>query len=753
MKVDFGMQGSILSIETENFKVPFTKKYGFFVGDDDIALKGNDNVYTGDYKNIAFLLRYDVKETHLEINIEIKNNGTEVITEDIGFHMGIDSYMESYPQWHKPFFPTLLRCEKTHMWGYYMNTEENALALATAAGVSSYDINYNMINEEHCGHRICGTDILFIKNAKLPGRHPENLNCLKAGTVYKNTIYFIPVENKINIVPKISEIANVPMIQSLKYTYEKGDKFVCEVYSGCGYKAEFILPDGSVKACKDFVFEDFGIYKLKVCADNGKISEALFCCRKDWDFYLYNASKEALNKPPKATTHVESLYGLFSMFLSMKYFDDEYINKKSYECFDEIMPLIFNFSDCTPIVIPDRIQNTALLISLLTDMYEVDPEKNLKYLKYASNFGDWLMGIQDDTGAYRSKDTHYTCVIYVAKAMLELANAEKNCEDTVIKEKYSVHYESVRKAVDELVLHLDNIDTEGELTLEDGMISCSALQIAMFALTLPEEKREKYTKAAEYMLKIHSCLEQQLIPDCRMNGCSLRYWESQYDVMIKTNMLNSPHGWTGWTAYAQYYLYMLTGEKDYLVRLMNTLGSCAQLMSFEGKLRWGFCAQPYVKAKGLVPDTQKEVKDGYSFVDTKVKAYKGKYEIREFGETYIDMISGWYRAGEQKVMGGFKGCPLFLKDDIILQVDDQGGCCDNDVHEIFKCIEECVLRKAFIYENEDGSLLTYGCKAKIQNGNLDIVPNDTVREIIYNVRKTYNNTVNNEVIKGFGIIK
>ena len=63
-------------------------------------------------------------------------------------------------------------------------------------------------------------------------------------------------------------------------------------------------------------------------------------------------------------------------------------------------------------------------------------------------------------------------------------------------------------------------------------------------------------------MEIHACLEQQIIPDCRCNGASLRYWESQYDVMVMGNMLNSPHGWSAWTAYAHYYLYLLTKKKD-----------------------------------------------------------------------------------------------------------------------------------------------------------------------------------------------
>lgn len=58
---------------------------------------------------------------------------------------------------------------------------------------------------------------------------------------------------------------------------------------------------------------------------------------------------------------------------------------------------------------------------------------------------------------------------------------------------------------------------------EDRMISCSALQIAYFATFLPSEKRNRYVTAAEVMLGKHTCLEQKLIPDCRMRGCSLRY--------------------------------------------------------------------------------------------------------------------------------------------------------------------------------------------------------------------------------------
>lgn len=281
------------------------------------------------------------------------------------------------------------------------------------------------------------------------------------------------------------------------------------------------------------------------------------------------------------------------------------------------------------------------------------------------------------------------------------------------------------------------------------MISCSALQIGMFALTLPEQEREPYIRAAEYMMKIHSCLEQQLIPDSRCNGASLRYWEAQYDVMIRVNMLNSPHGWTGWTGYAKYYLYLLTGKKEYLVDLMNLMGSCMQLIDENGELHWAYCSQPYIKGRIFVPDTEKTIKDGYRFVESDVPAYRGKYVMGEFGESYVPMISGWYRVGEQKVVGGYEFCPLIMDGYQDEEADRQGGCCDNDVHEIFKCMEETVMNKAFLHENEDGTFLCYGCKAESENGVLHIQTNETVKTLVYSLRNPYR--LGSDTLEGVGM--
>ena len=546
-------------------------------------------------------------------------------------------------------------------------------------------------------------------------------------------------------------MAAIPLVDSEKYTCEPGETLQTQIFSNEKTTAVLSCPDGTIKQEPTEPLFTPGRYILTVTSENGKQCEAVFCVRHSWEHYLACAAKCALTKPPKASTHTEGFYGLFSSFLYYKHTKDRVYGEKAYASFDEFMPYMFDMEKCVPITIPKRIQNTAGLISLLTDMYEADPEHKQIYLEKASLFAEFLIGAQDETGAYRNRKKHYTCVLYIAKSMLELSATEEKSGIPQLEEKAKIHYASAKKAVDELVRNLDNIQTEGEMTLEDGMISCSALQIGMFALTLPEQEREPYIRAAEYMMKLHSCLEQQLIPDARCNGASLRYWEAQYDVMIRVNMLNSPHGWTGWTGYAKYYLYLLTGKKEYLVDLMNLMGSCVQLIDANGELHWAYCSQPYVKGRIFVPDTETPVKDGYQFVEAGEPAYRGKYVTGELCEGYIPMISGWYRIGEQKVVGGYEFCPLILDGYQDEKADRQGGCCDNDVHEIFKCMEETVMNKAFLHENEDETFLCYGCKAECEDGVLHIQANENVKTLVYSLKKPYR--LGNDIINGIGMRK
>lgn len=758
MELQVNQKGEILTIRHNGMTAQFTPEnhFGFGYewngGIEYVTLQPQGNGYVGVNRKIEYFLCYETLEDSIKINVKIKNaSGYDFFVDKLLFSLAVDSYMAKYPDWREKYFPTLLRVEKTHFYGYFQTPNGNALVIAGEKGIPSYDISYAHPATPHRndGHRIYNTSLHLFNREKTIARAPKNRKVLKVGETYENSFYLTLIDNIADLENTVNRLISAPVIHADKYTVEKGEKLAFDVVYNGKFRYTFTAPSGKKYENEIPPTDTYGIYTLNVIGDNGYKAESVFFVRKSWDFYLLGAAKEALQKPQKATTHTESWYGFFSLFLAQKHYPNAETFRMAMQHFQEVMPLCFDFERANPLVIPQRIQNVSAFISLLVDLYETNPQKHIDFLRLASLYGDFLIKNQTADGVYRRGNVHYTCVIYVAKSMLELVAAERNCNDKALRQKAETHYQSAKRAVDELVLHLDNIDTEGELTFEDGMISCSALQIAYFALTLPENERQKYVEASEKMIQLHACLEQQHAPDCRMNGGSIRFWESQYDVMIRGNTVNSPHGWTAWTLYAYYYLYLLTGKREYLVRLMNGVCACAQLLSLDGELRWAFFSQPFVKLPTLVPDKTKPVKDGYPSVVCTNKAYRGKYQTKTYGEQYVDMISGWYRTNEQKINGGYAFCPLITETEY-LYVDNQGGCCDNDVHEIFKCIEETVLKKAFVYHDHQADLY-YG--AAMKNGILEL--HEEVCEIVYSCPAPLHVKVNGKdvVLEGVGTLK
>lgn len=135
----------------------------------------------------------------------------------------------------------------------------------------------------------------------------------------------------------------------------------------------------------------------------------------------------------------------------------------------------------------------------------------------------------------------------------------------------------------------------------------------------------------------------------------------------------------------------------------------------------------------MVPDTDQPIQDGLKSVHADTPAYRGKWEKAAFGECYIPMVSGWYRTGEQTVTGGFYDCPLIDKNHQCINVDNQGGACDNDVHEIFKCMEETVLKKIFVLEHEDGSLSCYNGTAVQGTDGIHVLPSEEADTLCANL--------------------
>jgi hypothetical protein len=260
----------------------------------------------------------------------------------------------------------------------------------------------------------------------------------------------------------------------------------------------------------------------------GKTSEACVSVRYPWSDYITSARRTALKYCQKASSHMESWFDFVPAAIAEEYFPDNELDSKVEEMYLEVFPLMYDTVTHLPTSGHDRSQNHAFAASLHVQRYKAKKDEN--DLRAAARLADFLMTKQSADGVYRSGKTHYTRVHYIAKSIMEVMAEEKRLAATSAEwdTNYRRHYYSVTRAMDELAENHDNIQTEGELTFEDRMISCSCAQLSMFAFIHPKGSTEcnKYVDAAEYTYNSHRCLSQHLIPDSRVHGVSIRFWES-----------------------------------------------------------------------------------------------------------------------------------------------------------------------------------------------------------------------------------
>ena len=669
---------------------------------------------------IEYSLAYAVEEGRLVVTAGLKNkSAADFKPLSCGVQLGLDLEMSKYPEWNLKYSPTLLRCEKTHFWGYFMSPKQRIMAVSSPDPVASYTTLYSL-----GGHRIYTTTLDLLHDGPLPARHPLGLDALPAGEERKCRIVLEDVKSLETVKAVVARSTQAPMLDCDSYTLDTSGSFTIRVISETQPSVTITGPDGIKKPL--VLIRDqsglyaatykpkggIGLYSVQITTPSGKVAEACLSVRHPWSWYMTQARKEAVAKVQLGCSHIEGWYGLFPSYITRRVLPDKAVDDAIDQKFTEIWPLMYDMQKMLPITCHSRIQNHSGAAELMAERYRATGDVN--DLEFASALADFILSNQTPDGVYRNGRTHYTSVIYVAKNILTvaLAEAEAATQDPKWAIKAQTHFESVGKAMDELAKDLDNIETEGEMTFEDGMISCSYSQLAMFALqqTNPEAA-QKYLKAALHLKDGHKCLSQILIPDSRMNGGSLRYWESQYDVLMHPNMMNSPHGWSAWRVYGLWYLYLLTGEESYMNQVESALGSCAQLIdSKTGELRWGFVPDPYIRASVWEEDP---TTPGKPIRINKV-----------IGEQYIPMIAQWYKPAKGKWVHGYAESSF-------------GGCCNNDVHEIFKCVGEVMLENAHVLEREDGSLVGWNCKVtRDQKGTLQVIPEEScVHRVHLNLKK------------------
>lgn len=657
---------------------------------------------------VTYSMAYAVKEGHLEVVAGIRNDSGKVCAPERALvNFGMDEEMAKFPEWNERFFPTLLRCEKTHFWGYFMRPDGVILAAASPDPVVSWAHGYN-----GGGHRIRTSCLDLLNTAPQPERHPKVPQTLGPGESRRWRILLIPMDKLADVQLVLARAAGIPMIGLERPTVEPGQAVKGSLFTSAPTASLKVSgPDGSAvphdRAGSGFSFRPAapGIYTITLETGEGKIAEATAALRMPWSWYAKQARVNAVAKPQKAGSHTESWYGFFSGYIARRYFPDPALDSAIEAKYAELAPLVYDTEKMQPSSWQNRIQNHACWASMEVARYRATG--NIRALEFAASLADFLATKQSDDGAYRNGRTHYTCVVYIAKSIMEVMAAERPLAagDAAWKARFERHSASVGRAVDELARKLDDIDTEGEATYEDGMIACEYSQLAMYALLQGDPAtRRRYLDAAQAVAAGHRCLSQILIPDCRMNGGSLRYWESQYDIMTSPDMMCSPHGWSAFRLYGLWYLYQLTGEKEYLRQAMNGLSSCVQLIDFKtGDLRWAFVPDPCVHATVFEKNP-----DGTP---------PGRFVNRVIGEQYMPMISDWYRAKPNTFVNGYLGMDSGRQ---------TGGSCDNDVHEIFKCLGEIALTSAYVVENADGTLETWNCTAVRDGTTIRVTPAESV---------------------------
>ena len=617
--------------------------------------------------------------------------------EKAGLRLGIDTYMEKFPAWFGKYFPTLMRCEKTHFYGYLQTPGGHTLGIVSPQPVASWSVEYNLGYQDPAphwfmGHRIESLNLDLLNALPLPQRHPQDLWQLKQGEVKTWTIALVDIDRPDNFEETIHRLADVPMLRIGQTACRPGESLAFDVLAN---KADICVRDdrgqslplevqklpGSAQRVT-CTLPRIGLYTIRV-VDGDKQTEGILSAHAPWQWTMEKAREGAWKYCQKATSHVESWYGFYSAFEAARHFPDKDLDKKLRRRFDYLFDLLHDTVKMEPKYHVSRIQNTSGTINLLVAKYKA--YRDVEDLKKAARLADWLIDTwQREDGAYVNHNIVYTSVIYVAKNILELVLEERELASTdpAWQTWADRHYASARRAIDQLVASQGDFETEGELTFEDGMISCSALQIGMLGLMQTDETaRRHYADAMLRILRSHDCLAQLRVPDARRRGGTMRYWEAQYDVQMLPNMFNSPHGWSAWRAYATYYAYLLTGDEHWLRQTYNATGAFANLIDYQtGDLRWAFVVDPYLRVRQTCSADTHVTADSLSFGNP----HPDLYATRRFivGEQYVNMISDWQTVNTQ----------------------------DNDVHEAFKFLAEAMLTNAFVVEREDGTLAGYNCR-------------------------------------------
>lgn len=679
--------------------------------------QGKEVSFTGNKDGISYRLDYALSRGALTCTATLTNTTDQDFSpKKVPFIIGIDTFMNKYPEWNELYFPTFFRCEKQSFWGYLMSPNGKILSVTSPEAIASYTINYV---QEMYGHYIYTVTLDLLCAPPLPAQHPV-LSSLKAGETKSWAITLAPVEKIDNVESEVVARTQTPLISLKSHSLEPGQTQKLDIAGASPARVSIMMPSG-----KSIVHENvrqmetdqtlaYGLYQIEAQNAEGKLATASFYVHPSWGWYLQQSRQQALFQTPRAdkgNDSCETWYGLFGFYLAEKYYPDASMRYMGDELLAEVLRNLFQKKDgkLWTSTYPERIQNVSAMLCVLTDKYAATG--SAEALEQGAECAEFLLSRQQEKGYYGGPGKqHYTSVLYIAKALLEFMDEIKPLtqKDKLWKDRYERYENSVKRAVDEMAARGREVSTEGQATFEDGAVSCSSLQLLDYALRQPDDTtRGKYSVPGLQYLQDHACLTRLLDPDARSRGATSRFWECWGDIRSPFQAMLSPHGWSGWRLYASYYAYLLTGEEKRLVQLMDAMGSCTQLVNFPtGEVLYAFVTDPQIQAGDLVKDASNP---------------GGKFIAGTKGACYLKNIGDWF--GKRTTGEGYLEKASW---------DWVGGTS----YEIIKAMEEIVLPHAFVCELSDGSFLAYHCKVERQGEAVSIIPSeDLVKKVHINLKK------------------
>lgn len=572
---------------------------------------------------------YIIDPGHIKAVIKVTNHSdTSKEIPWLRFVTGIDCRMERYPQWKDKLFPTSLRYETTHFWALLGSPKRNYLAILSPQRMDSFKLYYN----SEGGHRIHTIALDLINDIEpRPGRFLPAVPLLEAKEHRLWEIYFTPLLSDAELPVAVIKFCKAPFVEWKRASGFPGEKLDLKVYAPMNNQIDIQLTGGIgetlparisipeicgeiqkqsgpvaglelVKSDKILEYQVAHLlltlpegrpgipYPVVVRAVDKEVTASAYILQP-WDLYVHIASAAASKMYPPCATHVcEAAMPVFSMILAEK-LSPSASRRASIGAFlqDELFRISFT-PEGKPLLRPDRIQNQSCAMDICRNFFLATGEK--KWLDMAIQVARQFMSSQGpDGGFYTPRGTHYTAVYYPAKSLLDLVRELRRQTETKYVTLSKEIEKVVRIAVEDLYRRGENIETEGEQTYEDGMISCSALQQAAYSLFTGDNR---FALRALELMAEHRCLEWRS-PEAHIQGGSCRFWES-YWAIGWGNCMNTPHGWTTWTSFAHLYIYLATGELSHLFRAWDSAIATLQIIDAQtGTLRFCFTPDPTIR--------------------------------------------------------------------------------------------------------------------------------------------------------------